>query len=286
MRAQVTLTPTESKKLIAKAVVQMAEVRRAREGGLVVLHPSSSTYFVVEELTGRAPGTDIWVCGVIVPKGACLEAAPASRAPGLAGKPPEEFTHSWVVKDGALTTGLSLKDIFEQMGPGDVYVKGVNALDSEGTVGILIGSLVEGGTIGRVLAASRRKGFPIVFPVGLEKLIPIPVKEAAREARKNQCDYAMGIACGLLPCRGLAVTEVKAIEILSGATATPIAAGGLAGAEGSVLLAIRGEKEQVSRAIEFVEQCKGAQLPQARTLKCEVCGAPLCNFPVKNKPWA
>ena len=45
------------------------------------------------------------------------------------------------------------------MGTKDVYIKGVNALNIKGAVGILTGNLVEGGTIGRVYSASKRKGF-------------------------------------------------------------------------------------------------------------------------------
>jgi hypothetical protein len=40
---------------------------------MIVLHPSSSTYFIVEELIGEKPLTNYWVCGVVVPKGLCLE---------------------------------------------------------------------------------------------------------------------------------------------------------------------------------------------------------------------
>ena len=70
MRAQISLTPTESKKLIAKAVVNMDVVKRALAEGIVVMHPSSSTFFIAEELTGKRPQTPVWVCGVIVPNGA------------------------------------------------------------------------------------------------------------------------------------------------------------------------------------------------------------------------
>ena len=51
MRAQVVLTTAESKKLIAKAVARLDVVQRATKEGTVALHPSSSTYFIVEELT-------------------------------------------------------------------------------------------------------------------------------------------------------------------------------------------------------------------------------------------
>ena len=53
MLAQVILTPTESKRLISKAIAGMQLVRRAAKEGMVVLQPSSSTYFIIEELTGN-----------------------------------------------------------------------------------------------------------------------------------------------------------------------------------------------------------------------------------------
>ena len=61
MRAQVSLTPTESKKLIAKAVIMMDEVKHALVEGMVVIHPSSSTIFIAEELIGRRPKTSVWI---------------------------------------------------------------------------------------------------------------------------------------------------------------------------------------------------------------------------------
>ncbi len=283
MRAQVSLIPTESKKLIAKAVVNMDVVRRALAEGIVVMHPSSSTIFIAEEIIGERPKTTVWVCGVVTPKGTCLGLGAhksSAEHPRVGAGNPEDFVSSWVIEGGKLSTGTSLRNLFERMGPKDVYIKGVNALDTEGTVGILSANRVEGGTIGRVFAASKQKGFSIIFPVGLEKLIPIRIEDAAKEAIKTQYDYSMGISCGLFPCKGIVVTETKAIEILSGATAIPIAAGGLDGAEGAVTLVLKGEEEQVSKAIEYVEQSKGAHLPKADPPNCEDCGIGSCDFPV------
>ena len=65
MRAQVSLIPTESKQLIAKAVARMEVVRKASAEGIIVIHPSSSTYFIVEELVGCQPQTDTWVVGIV-----------------------------------------------------------------------------------------------------------------------------------------------------------------------------------------------------------------------------
>ncbi len=155
----------------------------------------------------------------------------------------------------------------------------------ETELGILIGNRVEGGTIGRVMAASRRRGFSVIFPAGLEKLIPIPIEVAAKEAIKTDYAYSMGINCGLLPCKGITVTEPKAIEILTGAAAFPISAGGVGGAEGSVTLVIKGTDDQVKKAIEYAEQCKGAKLPTVYTPNCDTCAARLCDFPLTGKHW-
>ena len=288
MRAQVTLTPAESKKLIAKAVVKTDVVKRALAEGIVVMHPSSSNIFIAEEILGEIPNTSVWVHGIIVPKGACVSIElyeEIMEDSSHVTKAPENYPGSWVIEGGKLSTGTSLRDLCERMGPKDVYMKGVNAIDNEGAVGILIGNKLEGGTFGRVYSASRRKGFSIIFPVGLEKLIPGRVKDAAREAIKAKYDYSMGLHCGLFPCEGIVVTEPKAIEILSGATATVVASGGLMGAEGAITMAVRGEEEQVRKAIEYIEQSKGAHLPELKSADCSECTAPMCKFPLKGKHW-
>jgi hypothetical protein len=289
MRAQFTFTPTESKKLIAKAVAHMDLVKRAAWNGIIVAHPSSSTYFIIEELTGKKPDTPVWVCGVIVPKGACLSRGASKMDINARTSEPhiEDYSGSWVIEKGKYATGVTLGQLFGKMGPGDVYLKGVNAIDASGTVGILIGNRKEGGSFGSVLAASKRKGFEILFPVGLEKLIPGKIEDAAREAIKTKYDYAMGINCALLPCKnGTVVTECDAIRILSGAIATPIAAGGLDGAEGAITIVVKGESEQVTKAIEYAEQSKGARLPRADAPGCRDCGSAICDFPLEVRPWA
>jgi hypothetical protein len=294
MRAQVTLLPTESKKLISKAVAKMDVVRRSFAEGIIVLHPSSSTYFIAEELLGKKPDTNFWVCGIICSKGTCVEMGAALGKEAIVAQQPEEsaihnplaFRMSWVIRGGELASGISLAELLDQMGPEDVYIKGVNALDVDGNVGVLIGNPIEGGTIGRVTAKARQRGFHLIFPVGLEKLIPMPIKYAVKEALKNEYKYSMGVACGLFPCdRGLVITELKAIEILANATAIPISAGGIGGAEGAITMIIKGDDEQVNRAVKYIEECKAARLPPVRTFSCHDCPFVLCEFPLRGKPW-
>jgi hypothetical protein len=121
----------------------------------------------------------------------------------------------------------------------------------------------------------------------LEKLIPVPIREAAKEAKRTKYEYGMGMPVGLFPClAGVTVNEVRAIEILSGARAIPIAAGGLGGAEGALTLVVKGENDQVRTALGFIEQSKGARLPELRLCPCGGCPVPDCSFPVADKHWA
>lgn len=287
--AQVVLTPAESKKLIAMAIAELDVVKKA---GTIILHPSSSTYFIVEALTGSKPKTDIWVCGAVLPKGLCGDIAIHTRRHTIIrdGKPmsgPAWFAECWVIREGKVSVGTPLADLLGEIEPNDVYVKGVNAIDPQGNVGVLIGNIVEGGTIGLVISKWKKKGFNLIFPVGLEKMIPGSISEVAEETKKKaKYTYAMGLAPYLLPCPATTiVTETKAIEILSAAIAIPMAAGGLGGAEGAMVLLIKGDKARVDKAISYVELAKGAELPPVRVPNCYDCPNPLCKFPVRGKPW-
>ncbi len=291
MLAQVTLTPTESKKLIAKAVVQTDEVKKAAKKGAIVIHPCSTNFFVFEELTGHKPPTEVWSCGITVPKGECTEIGTvlADLQTRGASHDPREYLYQWIIRQGEYSWGRKLGEIMDEMTPDSVYIKGANAIDTEGTVAVLVASPSEpvGGNIAVVMDASRERGFPVIFAVGLEKLIPGRIKEIYREARQKEYSYTMGIRCALLPLEGIVITEVNAIRILSGATAIPIAAGGIGGAEGALVLVIKGEDNQVRKAIEYVEQSKGAKLPEVRTRRCDECPAPewgIC-FSLSGKHW-
>jgi hypothetical protein len=290
MLAQVVLTPVESKKLIARAIARLDFVKEAALNGMVVMHPSSSTYFIVEAITGERPATNYWVCGVVAPRGMCVEMAMV-----LGGYTPKDETSNpgeslawWAIERGKLIKEEKLSVLLHRMKSTDVFIKGVNALDPQGNVGILIGDPMQGGTWGVILSAWRKKKFNLVYPVGMEKLIPTPISQAVKEAKQARYGYAMGLPTGLFPRSNkgsTTITELNAIEILSGATATPIAAGGLNGAEGAITLVVKGNEEQVKKAIEHIEESKGAVLPQLRLSNCHDCQVPDCRFRVGDKHW-
>jgi hypothetical protein len=287
MLAQIVLTPAESKKLIAKAVARLEVVQLATRKGIVALHPSSSTYFIVEELTGSKPKTNYWVCGAVTPRGMCVEMAMAlgtGLTPHEESTGPGDLQGTWVIENGKLGGEEKLSSLLYRMTASDVYVKGVNALDNDGNVGILFG--LEG-SMGYIHTARKKRNFTMIYPAGLEKLIPLPVKKAAKEAQLNRFKSGMGMPVGLFPCpKGVTVNEVRAIEILSGASAIPIASGGLGGAEGAITLVLKGKTDEVEKALHFVEQSKGARLPDLRLCNCNDCPVPNCKFPMAGKPWA
>lgn len=287
MLAQVVLTPAESKKLISKAIVKLDVVKIAAAEGIVALHPSSSTYFIVEEITGEKPHTDYWVCGVVTQRGMCVEKAMAlgdGYTPETVSSDPKDLRACWIIKNKKLEPEEKLSELLSRMTHKDVYIKGVNALDPQGNVGVLYGFAK---SIGYILSAWRKKKFNLIYPVGLEKLIPTPIDQATREARIGQYRYGMGMPVGLFPWpRGKTINEIDAVEILSGAKAIPIASGGLGGAEGAITLVIKGDDDKVKKAIEYIEQSKGARFPQVRLCNCNECPVPHCRFPVGDKPWA
>ena len=70
----------------------------------------------------------------------------------------------------------------------------------------------------------------------------------------------MGAAVSLMPvinCR--AVTEIEALAMLTGVTATHVASGGVAGSEGSVILSLEGSDDTVRAAFEIVKSIKGEE---------------------------
>jgi hypothetical protein len=290
MLAQISLTPTESKKLIAKAIANMPLVKKAAHEGMVAIHPSSSSYFIAEELTGKKPETNYWVCGLIAPRGACTEMGVmlGDYFP-KENNHPGEFRNWWVIRNGRLNIGEKVQDILDQAKESDVFIKGVNALDCDGNAGILIGDPIGGGPVGYLLNAWKKTSFHWIFPAGLEKLIPVSISQASKFAKQIKYDYAMGLAAGLLPCpkgeNAITVTEIDAIKMLTGADSMPIASGGIGGAEGAITIVISGDEEQVKKAIDYAEQSKGSKLPQVRLGNCKECPGKHCKFPVGDKHW-
>ncbi|MGQ9543709.1 MAG: hypothetical protein ACUVTM_06475 [Candidatus Bathyarchaeia archaeon] len=270
MRIQVTLTPAESKRLIAKATVSLDVVRKAWREGIILVGASTTCAFVLEELLHKRI-TEGYGCGIIIPRGTCimLEMLDSIRQRG--------YAKVWIFERSSLREDLTLDEALKMMGSKDVFIKGANALDPNGNAGIFLGSPT-GGTAGKTVGIALARGVNIIIPVGLEKMIPTPISKVAFEAGIGKMDYSMGMPVGLLPLPGVVVDEVKAIQVLTGAEAIPIGAGGVCGAEGSITLIIKGSEEQVEKALNLARSVKGTEMPPTKPAECLECQYPRCSL--------
>ena len=285
MRSQYVLVPTEAKRLIAKGVVATDAFQRALESGIVVIHPSSSTVFMLEELGIPLAPSTMWICGLTVPKGLCASAQILLEATTMQKYDPQKYSHQWVLKKGEFLEKVALKEILQEMKAGDVYVKSPNAMDSTGHAGILF-TAQGAGTIGLVMKARKKQDFTIMLPTGLEKLIPGPIKKIAAESSRQAMGFCTGTPCGLMPIEGEVVTEIEAVKALTGAQAIPVAAGGVGGAEGATILVINGTDDQVRRTAELLAEIKGSKLPPLHLLECSECPRTKCHLSPVYQPQA
>jgi len=241
--AIVTLNPAESKRLIAKAVGILPEVKAACKKGTLVIAWGTTNALVVEEILGRtiAHKTD-FASGVI-----CRGE--------LNANPTATKIMPFVLKDGK-PSEKHQRAALSEFKPDDVFIKGANAVDIKGNIGILVAAHY-GGFAQEAWFAVVGRGGQFICPVGLEKLIP-SVNEAAQKCGIFRFKYSMGLPTALVTfSNAKVVTEIQAIQVLTGASATHVASGGIGGSEGAVTLVIEGEAPVLEQAFELVKSVKG-----------------------------
>jgi hypothetical protein len=242
MRAEIILTVAESKRLIALGVAQLDFVRERLRSGIVVVTAGSTNAYIYEELTGQRIDKRAYVSG---------RTTPARNTPGWKVQPLPDL----VLVNGQPTTELDRFTVVAKMQEGDVYMKGANVLNyAAGVAGITIGNPT-GGTIGAALGHIVGKKLRFIIPVGLEKEVPFSIEEAAELTAET--DERMGPVHSIWPVRGLIYTEIEALATLAGVEAYPVAAGGVAGAEGGLRLLVVGDAAAVREALAIAERVQG-----------------------------
>lgn len=237
------LTVSESKRLIAKGVAALPAVQEAMRNGIVAICKGTTNAYIVEELLGEKMHKGAYVLGRTVP-------AKADTTNIFAGNIPE-----FIFVKGQKSE-LTLKEAVLQMKCGDVVIKGANALNYEtGMAGVLVGH-PEGGTLGTIIGSAYGKGLHLIIPVGLEKQIAEDIQELADLINTEPECSRPGIPA-LWPVQGEIITEIEALEILTGVEAHQIGAGGVCGAEGGVWLAVWGSEEQIAATKALVEGIQG-----------------------------
>jgi hypothetical protein len=255
MKIQLTLTPAEGKRLIAKAVASMENVQFAYKNGTLIVATSTTTGYIVEELTGKKIEKGMFTAGVVTKEGAGITVADG------------RYNH-YVFVEGELKecTSPELVPYLVKMGPDDVFIKGANAIDPFGAAGILMHG-GGGGTIGTAWGHITRNGIQCILPVGLEKLVPISLTDATLRMGANVIDKAMGWPCGIMAVQGQVITEMEAFQLLFGVEAIPVSSGGIDGGEGSKVYLVEGPNENAEDAYEYVLSIKGEPNLKTKLMK-------------------
>lgn len=249
--ALVMLLPRESKRLLARAVLQIPEVKSVLDDGWFVVSRGVTPAYILEELTGQVADKGNSTAGIVT----------GGR---LASVIEEDRLGPWVFKDGELSE-TPAQQALGQFRARDVSIRGANAVDPSGNIAVLAAD-AGGGTVGGIWGTLTARGSHWVAPVSLERLIP-DVIEAARVCGNYLWDLTMGQAAGLMPVvNAQIVTEIEALAILTGVTATHVASGGVAGSEGAVMLSLSGEESVVREAFELLEAIKGEEQFEAPRL--------------------
>ncbi len=271
MKSLVTLTSSESKRLVAKGIAKMDCVQRALNEGIIAIDGGSSGAYVTEELA-REVGSELevkdlreYVIGIIAEDGSCLEAVESLRLPVFVKGQVEyvEFPQENFTK------------YFSCMTDTDIFVKGGNAIDINGKVGGLCAAH-GGGHLGMWLAHALVVGIQVIVPMTINKTIPATIEEVIQElgTAKISLKHCHGMAVGMLPMPGRVVREIEAITILSGARAIPVAGSGLGSGEGTSTLLIQGEDTQVENAWDIIQGIKGEPRLEEKRAECSACPVP------------
>jgi hypothetical protein len=255
-RILVTLTPPEAKRLIGRGVSSLPQVRRAMADGTVVIAPGTTNAYVYEEITGERIDRGRFAIGIVTGRGTCVSKASARM--------PE------VVISHGVETGQRIKDVLDDLGPQDVFIKGANAVDPWGNAGVYLGSPT-GGTMGMSIGTLLARGVQVVVPVSLEKLVPLPISDIIPEMGNRRFAAAMRMPVGMMQIPGRVVTEMEAVRTLFGCRCMPVGGGGVNGAEGGRCYVLEGDAVSIGEAWKSLLSIKGEPALQVEEESCYEC---------------
>jgi hypothetical protein len=245
VQAHAVFTVAESKRLIARAVAQMPVVRKALSDGMVIVCRGTTNTYVAEELIGRRIPHGAFVLGHVLPEKG------DKKLPKV-----DPLTEVILVK-GQYQPELTMDEALKRVRPGDVIIKGGNALDyARKTVGVWTGSPT-GGTTGKIKPYVGAGKAHLVIPIGLEKQVAGNVAETARQINEPADKLTELPRMQILD--GQIVTELEAFKILAGVDAFQASAGGIGGAEGAAWIVWRGPPENVAKAREIAGSVHGEE---------------------------
>ena len=249
------LTVAESKRLIGKAVAQMPIVKNALANGMVIVIKGTTNSYVAEELTGKKFDHAAFVTGRIEPE------------KGAKNLPKVKAVNHLILEKGKVVD-IPLLDAVKKLKAGDVVIKGANALDYKNKTAAVDILDPAGGTTGITMPYVIARKVHLVIPIGLEKLVAGDVVDLTLKMREPMelVPATFGRSAAAFPghilpsmwlLTGEIVTELEAVNILTGVTAFQSSAGGVSGAEGASWIVFRGTRDQVKKTLELVNSIQG-----------------------------
>lgn len=265
MKAIVTLSSSEAKRLVAKGVSVLEMVRNAFEKGMIAIANTSTGAYIYEELTGsRMADKGRFVCGAIYPFGMC-------------GTDPKDLLPP-ILLDRGKTVELQKGDdciiltpYVRRMTKDDVFIKSGNMLDPSLKAAIYVGDPKE--TIRQLLSLIKTRNVNLLVPMTLNKTIPVTIEQAVKACNENieQIEErSMGMVVKVLPLSGQVFTEIDAIKILTGASATPISMGTVRG-DAAVTIILDGPNTSVEAAWRLILEIKGEPPIETNKMLCMDC---------------
>ena len=122
MQALFTLTPAESKRLIGKGIAALPEVQNAKKNGYLLVSRGTTTAYCLEEIMGEKVAKERYLAGQVIRGILCvLDAGDRAK--------PVTFHKGEVLP-------VEPNTVADKLGPGDILLKGGNALDAFGNVGV------------------------------------------------------------------------------------------------------------------------------------------------------
>ena len=240
VQAGIVFTVAESKRLIAKAVAEMPIVKEAMENGKVIVTKGTTNTYIAEELLGKTIEHGALVFGRVTPAKGEDPLAGAAAIPEV------------IFVNGKYQPKMMLDEAMQQLEPGNVVIKGANALDYQNkTAAVMIGS-PDGGTTGKIKPFVVARKAHLVIPIGLEKQISGDVLSMHLKMREPM--ESLNPVYSMFLMTGHIVTELEALKLLADVEVFQAAAGGVGGAEGGVWLIVRGSQPAVEKALKLADR--------------------------------
>ncbi len=247
MKAVFVIRPSMSKRLIAKGVKEYLKSLNVLDKGIIFISLGTTNSYIVEELTGKTIEKERYMAGYI-----------GDLKLNVLDK--DKRLNPVILIDGKISDE-NPDEVVKRMGKNDVFIKGANAIDKEGNIGIIVADK-NGGTVGRYIGTIISRGVKWIAPVSIGKLVQ-DVVEASYFAKIEEFDLSMGLPISIFPVvNAIPLTELDAFEILFDLDAILLAKGGIWEDEASIVIGVEGEEENVKKAYEFIEKIKNENFPK------------------------